>query len=180
MTVFFSSDTHFNLERVIRQCRRPFSSLEIMRDGLIANFNSRVGKDDDLIIVGDFAHKNADPELEEIFHRLNGRKHLVVGNHDQRDVQELPWDSMQDIKEMEVEGVNLFLCHYPLSTWKQSRDGVIHLFGHVHDNHAGWRNAINVGVDQWAYHPCTLPEILEKAKNLPVNRTQRQLDGYRS
>lgn len=180
MTAYFTSDTHFNLERVIRQCRRPFSSLEIMREGLIANFNKRVGHDDDLYFVGDFAHKHDDPELADIFSRLNGRKHLVIGNHDLNEVPALAWDSIQDILELEVDETKLFLCHYPMASWKQSREGVIHLFGHVHDHHAGWRNAINVGVDQWNYAPVTLPEILERAKELPVNKMQRHLDGYRN
>ena len=45
----------------------------------------------------------------------------------------------------------------------------MHLFGHVHNQWMGSRNAVNVGVDVWGYVPVTLKEIERRAKTLPPN-----------
>jgi calcineurin-like phosphoesterase family protein len=52
-----------------------------MTEVLIENWNSRVKEDDVIFHMGDLflcSAKNA----EEISKRLNGRKHLIIGNHD--------------------------------------------------------------------------------------------------
>lgn len=41
MTVFFTSDTHFGHEAIIRHCGRPFASVAEMDEALIARWNAR-------------------------------------------------------------------------------------------------------------------------------------------
>ena len=78
MAVFFSADTHFRHTNIIRYCCRPFASVTEMDETLIANWNAVLGVDDDVWHLGDFAYCRGE-RLATIFHRLNGRKRLVVG-----------------------------------------------------------------------------------------------------
>lgn len=54
MTIWYTADTHFAHENVIKFCGRPFSSVEEMDAILIANMCARVREGDDLWIIGDF------------------------------------------------------------------------------------------------------------------------------
>ena len=42
--VFFTSDTHFNHEKIIEYCKRPFSSVEEMDKKLVSNWNEVVSE----------------------------------------------------------------------------------------------------------------------------------------
>ena len=67
---------------------------------LIKNINDRVEKNDTLWILGDFGFGETAKKtgyLEDVFDRLNGEKHLVIGNHDGARVFNLPWKSQQEI-----------------------------------------------------------------------------------
>lgn len=65
---------------------------------------------------------------------------------------------------------SLVLCHYPMITWNGARRGALQLFGHVHDQWAGSRNSINVGVDQWDFRPIQIEEMAKRAARMPVNK----------
>ena len=67
---------------MIRSGQRPFKTVEEMDRVCIQNWNCRVGSDDDIYILGDFSMRGPHYALE-ILKQLNGRKHLVRGNHDQ-------------------------------------------------------------------------------------------------
>ena len=60
---------------------RGFSSVEDMHQYMISQWNSRVRKQDEVVVLGDFSIGKAQ-ETEEILKQLNGRKFLIVGNHD--------------------------------------------------------------------------------------------------
>lgn len=48
--IYFTADTHFGHENVIRFCGRPFSCAAEMDEALIANWNSRVKGNDTVYI----------------------------------------------------------------------------------------------------------------------------------
>jgi calcineurin-like phosphoesterase family protein len=141
---------------------------------LMENLASMVGPEDALWIVGDFAFgpKAKDRKwLSNLFRRLPGKeRHLIVGNHDSEATQELPWTSVNHLTEVaDGKGSRSVLCHYPMITWNRARKGALQLFGHVHDQWMGSRNAVNVGMDVWGYVPVSLREIEQRAKTLPEN-----------
>ncbi len=172
MANWYMADPHFGHDKVIGYSKRPFNSVSHMDETILANINSRVKPDDDLWIVGDFGFgKTANQEgyLENIHARINCRKHLVKGNHDEERVLGLPWDSVHALAEI-VDGTRyVTLCHYQMVTWYRSRKGSIMLFGHVHENHPGNLNCINVGVDVWGFRPVRLSEAMKRGNKLPVN-----------
>ena len=182
MTNWYTSDTHFGHENIIRFSKRPFNSVAHMDSVLIANMWELVGPEDDLWIVGDFAYgeRSKDPAyLVDIFGQLPGaRKHLVVGNHDGPLTQELPWDSVSKLVEVPDGPKNQAhtLCHYPMITWDQSRKGTLQMFGHVHENWRGTQNSVNVGVDAWKYMPVRFEDVARRATGMPVNKHWKDVE----
>lgn len=79
--MFLTSDTHFFHNQVISYCSRPWPNWQEMNEGLIANWNSVVGKNDRIFVMGDF-HLGRNAQVKDIVSRLNGRKILFRGNHD--------------------------------------------------------------------------------------------------
>ena len=69
--IYFTADTHFGHENVIRFCDRPFSSANEMDEAMIANWNARVMGNDTVYILGDmfFRSTNAETSLQ----RLKGK-----------------------------------------------------------------------------------------------------------
>lgn len=80
--IFLIGDTHFMHRNIIKYCNRPFKDVEEMTETLIKNWNSVVGKNDIVYVVGDFALCGK-AKIIEIGNQLNGRKRLILGNHDQ-------------------------------------------------------------------------------------------------
>ena len=172
MAHYYTADLHLCHENIIRICNRPYAGVDEMNAALIENIRSVVTQKDDLWIVGDLAMcRGAEgrAEVERLFRRIPGRKHLITGNHDKQWVQDLGWTSVAPLREIKDEKRRVTLCHYPLMTWPGSRHGALQLFGHVHDNWEGCRGSVNVGVDLWGYRPVTYEEIQERSNRLPRN-----------
>lgn len=81
MTTFFTSDTHFGHARIIELSNRPFKDVTHMNEMIVHNWNALVRPDDTVFHLGDVALGPIEDSLKYIM-RLNGRKILVVGNHD--------------------------------------------------------------------------------------------------
>ncbi|GGE00603.1 hydrolase [Aureimonas endophytica] len=163
MTTWFTADTHFGHANVIHMNKRPFEGVAEMREVLISNWNAVVAPDDEVWHLGDFAYKASAAEAGHVFDRLNGRKHLIAGNHDSLTIcTGMDWQSVSDLREIAVDGVRVILCHYPLLEWKAYFRQSVHLFGHVHGRRAGVGRSCDVGVDAWGYRPVTLPEVLAR------------------
>jgi calcineurin-like phosphoesterase family protein len=81
MTTWFSSDYHFGHERIITLSDRPFRDVQHMNEMLIKNHNAVVAPDDHVYVLGDVALGRFEDSIKYVG-RLNGIKHLVVGNHD--------------------------------------------------------------------------------------------------
>ena len=143
-SVFFTSDLHFGHKNIIKYCNRPYSDLNEMEESIIRQWNNYVPEDSDVFILGDVAFSLSKTKIAEILNKCNGRKHLILGNHDR--LKSLPLDcfvhiSTQDqivIKSVDDEGNNTFttcvLSHYPLMRWAGCSRGVFSLHGHEHGN----------------------------------------------
>ena len=162
MTTWFTSDTHFGHANIIRHCARPFRDVAEMDAALIANWNAVVRPADEVWHLGDFAYRSARP-AESYLRQLNGRVHLVWGNHDDEETRKLPlWASSQPYAEVMVEGQRLVLFHYALKIWNRSHRGALHLYGHSHGRLLGDAHCCDVGVDNpaWGYRPVSLAAVL--------------------
>ena len=136
MATYFISDLHFGHKNCLAFDNREFASIEEHDETLIDRWNSAVGIDDDVWILGDISWH---PPMKTIgiFKRLNGTKHLCVGNHDKKllrnqDIQNL-FSEIVDYKEMQLDkNTGIVLCHYPIPCFNNHFYDWIHLYGHVH------------------------------------------------
>lgn len=176
--IYFTSDTHFGHENIIRFCGRPFETAEEMDEKLIENWNSRVRCNDTVFILGDmfFRSKN----VEDVLKRLKGKKRLIVGNHDdswmtKTDVSKY-FASIDKFLETSDGQHSLTLCHYPLLTYRHpSRAYMIH--GHIHNDTtqdfwpliAANERILNAGADVNGYIPVTFDELVENNRRFKEN-----------
>ncbi len=181
-TVWITSDTHYHHKNICRgvtnwrtqdgkipvNSTRDFQTLDEMGDAIVNNINSKVGQDDTLIHLGDVAFGGFD-KLEQFLDRLICKNiYLVLGNHDHhiknnRGFVKDRFMSVQNYMEVNIEGENFVLCHYPLQSWHGLNKGVIHLHGHVHlsaQNKWGNGKRLDVGMDGNNMHPYKITEIV--------------------
>lgn len=165
--IYYIADTHFGDERVMRLAQRPFTSVNQMNNYLCGKWNAKVGGDDTVYILGDFAFD--DVAAQKIFPLLNGHKHLILGNHDKLNVESLNmFESINQIVTVFDEGRSVCLCHYPLLSYENSVYGGYHIFGHIHNNQSDLAFNIvknipriyNGGVDVNGFCPVTLDELI--------------------
>lgn len=157
--IWFTADTHLGHANIIKHSARPFGTVQEMDAALIATWNAVVREDDDIWHLGDFCYRSAKAPADYL-RCLNGRKHLVWGNHDSEQAKTAPgWASSQAYAEITVDGTRVVLFHYGLRTWRGVGRGAIHLYGHSHGRLPGERQSCDVGVDAWAYRPVSLTEI---------------------
>lgn len=166
MRNFYWADIHFNHQRIPLFCpnTRPFTSMKQMNETLIQKWNSRITNEDNIRFLGDFAF--GDKELfSGFFNRLNGKKHLIIGNHDPQTTLSLGWLSINHYTEIQDSGCHVILSHYPLADWNRKNRGSIHLYGHVHgkpvQTDEANMNSYDVGVDNNNPEPLLLREIID-------------------
>ena len=203
-TLWFTSDTHFGHSNICRattkwegadNVTRDFKSLDHMNDTLVNNINEVVGVDDILIHLGDWSFGGFE-NIELFRNRINCKNiHLVFGNHDHHirrnkgDVQSL-FSSVQDylmiVLRMHkpgniVDRHTLICMHYPIASWNNMNNGVIHLHGHVHlPNHLRVADgkAMDVGVDGNNLEPIDLDNILRIMDKQPIAKLSLPKDHH--
>lgn len=165
--IYFTSDTHFGSEMIIRFTNRPFSSTEEMDEHLIKAWNETVPNDAIVFHLGDFCDDGA---FERYAGRLNGEIHLVCGNHDKVGDKH-PFASISEQKTIYVDGQRIILNHYPLLCFGGERTCSWQLFGHVHSgggNNTGYDlqrlsmlfpRQYDVGVDNNGFRPVSFEEL---------------------
>ena len=82
--VFFTADMHFDHRAIINMKNRPFESVEEMDRILLQNFNSVVRQNDTVYILGDICHHMKIEDADNLIRKMNGKKYLIVGNHDKK------------------------------------------------------------------------------------------------
>jgi calcineurin-like phosphoesterase family protein len=178
MGVFFVSDTHFGDPRVLRIDRRPFRSVAEHDEALAARWNETVNAGDTVWHLGDFAAARATDAVSVLLRKLNGTKHLIIGNNDPPATIAAPeWASTAHYAELAIDGVGLVLCHYPFRTWNGMGRGRVNLHGHSHGRLKPVTRQIDVGVDVWAYQPVTLGTMMERRRLRPARRPAEGLPG---
>lgn len=184
MATFFTADTHFGDAALVERRRRVFSSLEAHDEALIACWNARVGPEDEVWHLGDFAAHTSREHCAAVFSRLNGIKRLVRGNHDTNRVLALPWaeppmESARIGLTDEAGRVwRLFLSHYAHRAWPGLWRETRHLYGHTHACLPDTSRSCDVGADAWEYRPITLAEAVARqdgAVQVPEELSSRGL-----
>ena len=157
--IYFTSDHHFGDNR-LNLFPRFFGSAEEMDQHMISKWNEIVQPEDTVYHLGDFAYT---PEGIKIADKLNGTKHLILGNHDTKfDVRLFDpyFESVQDNMKLTIKDgddkLDVYLVHYPTKGVPDR----FNLVGHIHGVWRLQKNMLNVGVDAWHFKPITEKEIL--------------------
>jgi calcineurin-like phosphoesterase family protein len=129
-----------------------------MNESLIKNWNKVVKREDRVFMMGDFALCGKD-KIIEIGNRLNGRKIIILGNHDGA--------SLNTYYQAEFEMISRFpilfkgsyiLSHEPIYV----SDSYINIHAHIHDREVSDKKHFCVSVEQIDYKPIEFNEILEQ------------------
>lgn len=153
--VWFTSDHHLGHQNIIRLGKgRPFPSIEVHDEELIGRWNEVVKPNHIVFHLGDIVVRSDRP-IEEYVKRLNGRIHLILGNHDSqaRANPGLFKSVHEGILRLRLFRQQIVLCHYPLRSWEGSHRGWWHLHGHSHCYGQPWAGSVDVGVDGYDFRP---------------------------
>lgn len=138
--LFFTSDTHFGHENIIKFCNRPFSNVKEMNETLIKNWNDTIGPEDTIFHLGDFAFGGSQL-WNDTLKRLNGHKILIIGNHDDKNLRQgymQYFDSVLYQVKLLIEKRTVYLNHYPFlcygGSYRTEENAVWQLHGHVHSS----------------------------------------------
>jgi calcineurin-like phosphoesterase family protein len=188
--IFLTSDQHFNHKNIIKYCDRPWNSghdengemiitdedVGKMNQDMIDRWNSVVSPEDTVYHLGDFALGDR-KKIPELRSKLNGKIHLVLGNHDffhindknkYRDVVDFFYKSgFERVYDKPVLLDNfMILSHEPLMWVKEP---IFNIFGHIHQTDTFKtisKNGCCVCVERWDYTPVSLDTIKEMYENL--------------
>lgn len=158
MKVFVTSDTHFGHTNVIKYCNRPFRDAEEMDKALIKNWNETVGKNDTVIHLGDFGFCGRE-RIKEILSQLNGKKILIMGNHDNYTEEFYREAGFHTVSRFPILYNNFYLMsHAPLILSETTP--YYNCYGHVHNDERYIENATSkcFSVERTGYRPVLLFE----------------------
>jgi calcineurin-like phosphoesterase family protein len=156
--VFFIADTHFSHKGILEFSKtkpfRDFDTIEEHDEALVHNWNQMVGPKDKVWHLGDavFGKRNL-----PILGRLNGRKRLVMGNHDIYGADEYLkyFSSVWGC----VEFNGMILSHIPLDKETNHKRFFLNIHGHMHTDKIEDNWHVCVSVEQLGLRPIPLDEI---------------------
>lgn len=138
----------------------PFDSVEHMDEVMVERWNAKIGARDIVYHMGDVAiHKR---NLETI-HRLNGRKILILGNHDVEKASKY-LQYFSDVRAFKMIPKMFVATHVPIHAGSIGRFK-FNVHGHLHErvvlNEAGEEDLryLNVSVERINYTPISVDEI---------------------
>ncbi len=161
--IYFTSDTHFGSNDIIERENRPYRNKQHYIREQIKIWNKQAGPGDTIYHLGDFTNYNTREQqweegLEVIKH-VKAEVILVVGNNEERIIQNVFNNSFHDFKQfcislgfhdvitdvnLKMGGREFYLNHYP----KNHKPNRINLFGHTHRETGLYKPfGLNVGCD---------------------------------
>lgn len=181
MSIFLTSDLHFNHDREFIWKARGFKSVNEMNEKIIENFNSVVGKEDDVYILGDLCLGGGDAATllknKNLIEALNGKLHIIRGNHDTNTrvrmyesctnvVSVVKWADMLSYKYY-----HFYLSHFPTITSNLEKESLRQctccLYGHTHqltNFYLDMPMIYHVGVDSHNCYPVNIDDIITEMK----------------
>lgn len=138
---WYTSDLHFGHRNIVKYTNRGLDTTQEEHDKwLIDLWNSQVAKSDVVVHMGDFSFSRNVMEIQRLLQRLNGVKHFIKGNHDDRQVLDILKKNNSiswwgDYKEIKIGGNSTVLFHFPIANWHKQHHGAFHLHGHSHGSY---------------------------------------------
>lgn len=174
--IWFTADTHFCHEKIVRFSGRPFKDATEMDEEIIRRWNETVPDDGTVFHLGDFCLGGA-KEWTDIMHRLHGKIYLILGNHDYRNIKQVFMSRFELVTQqmtIRVGDQTIILNHNPFLAYGGAYRDTWQLFGHVHSgpmSNTGldmprlkmlFPLQYDVGVDNNDFRPVSFYEVKEK------------------
>lgn len=163
--VFVTSDHHFQHQGILRFNNsdgtplRPFSSYDEMEHELITRWNATVTPQDKVYVLGDFSMGKTKIAIAD---KLNGRKTLIMGNHDifNTDIYLKYFDNVRAYRVLNITDTErVILSHIPIHEECLARFK-FNIHGHLHGNKLANPRYVNVCVEQTNFYPVELFSLL--------------------
>ena len=167
--IFITSDAHFSHIQPFVWEARGYKSVEEMNKEQIRKWNEVVGKDDEVWFLGDgMMNDNATGTM--CWSKLNGKIHIITGNHDSPARIEIYKQLGFDV---EIKKLGYKKCIIPESNkklltsngrFKGWRD-TINIHGHTHQTTnftEGYHLMYHAGVDSHDGYPVSLDDIIRQ------------------
>lgn len=173
MKTFITSDLHFGHKNIMSFCsvtRARFKNdVDYMNETMTREWNEIVSPGDLTYILGDVAFLPAQAAVAYM-RRLNGRKILVAGNHDEKLLKDprfrACFEEIHNYLEINYDGNHIVMCHYPFAEWNRMHRGAINFHGHLHGNPSGMEQyrSVDVAMDaQNGYIVTLMEDAIRKA-----------------
>lgn len=178
--IFFISDMHFGHENMCKFLNydgtrvRPFSCAEECDEIMIKNWNEMVQPTDKIYVLGDVSlNKN---KADKIMPRLNGKKCLIRGNHDDF---VLKWYALwfYDVRGC-YNFENYLMTHVPVHVDSKARFKM-NIHGHLHGGYVYKHNEhgeITKIKDPWYRNVCV---DANDYKPVPYEQIQHEFSVYK-
>ena len=182
MKKFYIADTHFSDNNIFTYYNRPFTDIDEMDNAIIERWNSVVGHEDTVYLLGDIG--NVD-KLQE----CNGRIVVVLGNHDRNNetitkLEQFMYDRFLEIRDKDEKGyegvvaiydypvmdneIGAWLSHEPIE-YMPPQVPYLNIHGHTHTYNynpgsLSWKDgnrAFNVSAENINYTPISLEGIVK-------------------
>lgn len=166
--IFVISDTHFGHNNIIKYCNRPYKTTEEMDWDMVERWNSVVTPQDKVYHLGDVYMGCSREYIDNLLSKLNGKKRLILGNHDNGKDQILQRHFQKiDVWRMFPE-FGLLLTHVQVhesalfrGTTGNEKDPkkLKNVHGHIHDLASPTPDHQCVCVEQINYTPVNIEEL---------------------
>jgi calcineurin-like phosphoesterase family protein len=156
--VYFTSDHHFGHELIIDFESRPFINVQEMDKVMIETWNSVVEDGDTVFHLGDFSFLGLEA-TRKIVSSLNGRKILILGNHDRGRGRSWWLEAgFDEVSEYPLIYKEFFmLSHEPM--YMNKHMPYVNVHGHIHGQKYEGKNHFNICVEHWGYKPLSFAQI---------------------
>ena len=136
------------------------TTVEEMDEAIKDRWNAIVGKNDEIIVIGDVCFNNHAGYLNA----LNGKKTLVMGSHDKagRNVYDNCFVKIVNRMVLKSKPHHFDINHTCLRIWDKCHYGSYHLFGHSHGRVSTYNLSMDVGIDAEiaCYAPIPIETVL--------------------
>ena len=155
MRRFFISDLHLGHKNIILYENRPFGDCEFMKNEIVKRWNNAVSKHDMVFVLGDVAFGK---ENLDAIATLNGRKILVLGNHDTLSAQTYLDAGFESVSKWPIILDDFYICsHEPI--YLNTNMPYANIHGHLHWRQMQGGAYFNVSVERINYTPINFDEI---------------------
>jgi calcineurin-like phosphoesterase family protein len=168
--IWLIADTHFGHSNIIKYENRPFQNPDYQRHGstglmdkeIISRWNNVVSKNDKVFHLGDVGIYGKE-KMTEIITSLNGRKTLIMGNHDKgRSAQWWRDVGFDDVSKYPIIIEDYVVLQHEPPTYFNDATPYYFVYGHVHGTKlykTVMKSAACVCLERWDYTPVELSKI---------------------